>query len=273
MHPNNMTGWDEIKCLRDCDRHYSRQVEVKLAGKTGYQDLTPIPFELGFPFLVWDTDEHPVDGGLYCPARDAVSETILSHGVWEPRETTVAAHWFAQGKPFVDMGAQLGWFSIVAALHGCEVHAVEADQDNLTLLEGTFDLNDVSDLLTVHADRVGPGFDELPEMEVGFVKIDLEGAEDQAVRVLWPSIRAGLVDAILMEVSPVFDDYYPGLVNKLINQGYEAYMMPPKRRPPHVIDGSPESLSRWKFSHLPPDRVAELVESWHQEDVLFVRSV
>lgn len=270
-HPGNMSAWADVKCQRGCERHWSQEVEVRLGGPTAYADFTPIPFETSFDMFVFDIAEHPIDGGPYCPAHDVVSETILSHGVWEPRETTIAL-WHILNRPgvVVDMGAQLGWYTLLATAHDRQVIAYECDADYLGMIEASLALNGLEGMATTEAERITPASDEILPVEVCFAKLDLEGAEDQGIRLLWPSIQEGMVHAMLVEVSPVFDDYYPGLVNRIINQGYEAYLMPPKHSPPHEID-SPYSLAPWRIDDRSPSELAALVESWHQEDVLFVR--
>lgn len=62
------------------------------------------------------------------------------------------------------------------------------------------------------------------------VKIDLEGAEDEALRVLAPVIAAGAIEHMLIEVSPVFRgvEHYAGLVRGLMDAGYVVYRLPPK---------------------------------------------
>lgn len=266
-HPNNMTAWDTIECRRSCDVHHSRWADINLATHR-YADLTPIPprFHRRFTMEIWDTELHPVDGGPYCPARDAVSETILSHGVWEPRETAVMLSCLERfdGAMF-DMGAQLGWFSLIAGLGGADVTAWECDRDNRDRLRSSAARLEVA--VSIVPNRIGPDTEPLPPTKVAFAKIDLEGAERDAVRILWPSIDAGLVDSMLIEVSPVFDDYYGDMVAGIMENGYEAFMMPPKRFPPYRID-TLDDLASWRLN---PEGVVATVDGWHQEDVLFVR--
>lgn len=269
-HPNNMTTWPTIGCQRGCDTHYTRWVDINLA-RHGYADLTPIPprFQHRFTMSVWDPKMHPVDGGAYCPAHDAVSETLVSHGVWEPRETVAALLSIERFTgAVVDMGAQLGWYSILGLIAGRNVVAFEADPLNAEALGESVDLNNLpADRLTIHHYRIDADTKVLPVMDVAFAKIDLEGAERDGVRILWPSIEASRVGAIMVEVSPVFDSYYPDLVCGLIESGYDAHLMPPKAHPPHVI----RHLSDLPRLDGTTADIMTTVEGWHQEDVLFVR--
>lgn len=273
-HPNDMTTWSDIRCQRGhgARDHVTREVEITLGGLTGYRDLAPIParFARSFKMLVWDPEVHPVDGGPYCPCHDAVSEAIVSAGVWEPSETiaTLSACSATSGS-FVDFGAQLGWFSLVAASCGLTVHAYEADADNMAVLEKNFALNGWSDRLVTHLERVGPRSEPLEVDRIDLAKIDLEGAERDGVKVLWPKITEGRVDNLLIEVSPVFADYYPDLVADLVSEGFRAYELPPKRRPPHRFDVLPRDLEPWRIDTRLDLR--DYVASWHQADVWFTR--
>lgn len=272
-----MTDWSEIRCERGCDNHPTRLVNIQLGGPTAYGDLTPIPqrFARSFEIEVWDTDLTPVDNDPHwCPAHDAVSETILALGVWEPQETAVLMMcWEAIQSPatFVDFGAQIGWFSTLAATFPhLRVVCIEADPDVCEVLDRNVGRTGlVPGRLMGIRRRIGPRSRAIsfPNDDLKIVKIDIEGAEADAIRVLKPEIDAKNVPFILMEVSPCFNDTYPELVTSLMDLGYHAYCLPPKQRPPVVLD---------QLTDLLPFRivgdsgeVAEQVASWHQRDVLF----
>lgn len=276
-HPNAMIHWDEIRCQRGHKHHASLRTTVALGGVTGYGDYAPIPkrFARQFEMAVWDPLTHPVDGGPYCPAHDAVSATILSHHVWEPRETTIALHVMEgadRTSAVIDMGAQLGWYTLLAASCGLPVLAYEADAENQRLLLSSLDANDWRSLVQLVPWRINESTPELylPDVRIALAKIDLEGAEDQAIRMLWPSIEAGLVDHLIVEVSPVFADYYPELVVRLVDAGYRAFTLPPKQRPPvSLLDLC--ALEPYRIDTLARDALAKWVADCHQEDVFFVR--
>lgn len=294
-HPNAMVAWDEIACQRSHD-HHAMSVEVMLgsppATPHGYFDYPQVParFARQFSMMVWDPQRHPVDGGPYCPAHDAVSETIVSHRIWEPRETILALQVLStapEGSWMLDMGAQLGWYSWLALSSGVPVIAWEADPDNARMLEATATLNnwgsrlltgeDISSMRRVHLEvfneRIGP---DSPSTDasgfpggIRFVKMDLEGAENMAVGMLRPALDAGRIDHILMEVSPCFADYYPDLVVGLIESGYRAYMLPEKHQPPWPLDDLPADLEEWRLDGHAD--VQAFVASWQQEDIWLAR--
>lgn len=277
-----MTEWSEIACTRGHGQHQTRQVHIDIGGPTAYRDLAPIPrrFKRAFDMLIWDPDRYPVDGGPYCPAHDAVSETIAMHRIWEPQETTLTLQVCSGAEPglLVDFGSQIGWFSLLALSAGARVLALDADEENLRILHDSIIANgwytnptgfwSPGDRWELRNLRVSPDTPPFEARPIRLAKIDIEGAEDQAVRVLWPSIEAGLVDFLLIEISPVFADYYPDLVASLLDAGYDGYMLPPKMQPPARLDVFPDDLEPGRID---PATARETVASWTQANVWFAR--
>lgn len=273
-HAGLMSAWPEIACQRGHSTHASQLVHVDLAAGHGYHDYGPLPASLArtFNMAIWPPETYPVDGGPYCCAHDAVSETIVSHAIWEPRETAFALHAFTTARPgqvFVDMGAQLGWFTLLAASCGVRTTAFEADPENLRLLRASAGLNGWSDLVDTYETRIGPDTPVAPLWEVRLAKLDLEGAEEDGIRMLWPSIEAGLVDFMEIEVSPVFrpGDHYPRLLRSLVDVGYRIYLLPPKQRPPVLLADPEVALAPYELTGAFEAQVA----AWHQEDIIAVR--
>lgn len=268
-----MTGWEMISCQRGHEQHDTREIVVSLGGPTKYRDLPSIPrrFADTFEMEIWDTARYPVDDGLWCPAHDAVSETLVSHGIWEPAETTLMLEAFRYVDTFVDIGAQLGWYSVLAARAGLNVVAFEADLDVAAVCNRNMARH--AHLLAhfgVHIVRVGPEAGQLvsPSNERIAVKIDIEGAEADAVAMLAGAMDN--IDFMLIEISPVFNDTYPDLVAGLIELGFNAYLVPTKQFPPASLQILPDDLAIWDLgSDL--EEVRATVGGWHQQNVLFVR--
>lgn len=79
--------------------------------------------------------------------------------VYEPGGTAVISSWLDDSPLFVDVGANIGWFSALAAARGVDVVAFEMQARFLTALRKNLTLNSTGQELTVeHAavgDRVG----------------------------------------------------------------------------------------------------------------------
>jgi FkbM family methyltransferase len=110
--------------------------------------VSALPFATGRAFAVLDLSATPtleavveaqtVAGVLLSPCADAViTPMLVEEGVWEPAETRYLEEILRPGQTFVDVGAHVGYFSVLAAERvGFEgsVIAVEPEPRNLDLL-------------------------------------------------------------------------------------------------------------------------------------------
>ncbi len=67
-------------------------------------------------------------GQLWIPASDNVMRPILEEtGAWEPEEAALLAEFHRPGLRFLDVGANVGYFSLLVAQHcpGAQIHAFE----------------------------------------------------------------------------------------------------------------------------------------------------
>ena len=176
------------------------------------------------PFWVWDWDTYSGYRG-YCTGQDDVSRTLLLYGKWEEQEGDRMRAILRPGDVFLDFGAHIGWFSIMAANRGAVVHAYEGDAENLDLLRINARLHNVASQVTAHALWVGEGTKtedlHLPSGPIRLVKIDLEGNEQYAVGALLPALDR--IEHIAMEVSPCFNDSYPDIVAVLEAHGFQTW--------------------------------------------------
>ncbi|MFK8051170.1 MAG: FkbM family methyltransferase [Halioglobus sp.] len=77
-----------------------------------------------------------------------MSRTIRETGLWEPYETSLILNLLGPGQVFVDVGANIGYFSIVAANlvgRSGQVVAFEPDPANYSLLKASIALNGFED--------------------------------------------------------------------------------------------------------------------------------
>ena len=206
----------------------------------------------------------------WCTGQDIISYSIAEQGVWEGYETLTVLDVLDRGKRadlMLDLGAHIGWYSALADQFG--VFTVEASAENNLLIGKN---------VAAHADPwvdTGPAWidEDTPILPadaepIHLVKIDLEGAENHAVRMLSALFAARKINYCLMEVSPVFADYYSDLVVWIADQGYRIYQIPGKgwERTPEYSDQPLETLRR--YCEISRDRLKETVGSWRQENVL-----
>ncbi len=80
-----------------------------------------------------------------------VSQRIRDEGIWEPYETSLVLSLLRAGDVFVDVGANVGYFSVLAAsVVGPQgaVFAFEPDADNCRLLRANAELNGLGNCIT-----------------------------------------------------------------------------------------------------------------------------
>ncbi len=112
--------------------------------------LTSLEFKLGHADLVKpDLDLIETDGRkIYVYADDAGISAMLRGGLYEPNVTAFLVSRLQPGHTFVDIGANLGHFSLLAAVaveHG-RVVAVEPSSRNVMALRTSIRANDLTNI-------------------------------------------------------------------------------------------------------------------------------
>jgi FkbM family methyltransferase len=180
---------------------------------------------------------------LFVDTRDVgLSVHLLTDGFWEMPHTEALMQLVKPGMVAADLGANLGYFTVLLSeLVGADgrVHAFEPNPALAALLTSSVEINGFASRTTVHACalgesdqtgalRVPPGqpknawmvaperrreddvevpvrsLDSLPELaEVDFLKIDVEGAERDIWRGMSALIASGRPLTIVLEFRPV----------------------------------------------------------------------
>ena len=217
------------RCQAGHKWHESKPVHIRLLGQPDVPDFPPIPHHLAcaWDMRVWDTGRYMGQAGIYCTGQDETSHSITTQGIWEGYETLTALEILHAGDGLVvDIGAQVGWYTMLAAVNGNPVVAVEADPENVRLLRMNTGGLDVE---VVHG-WVGPASPTVEsECRVRLIKADIEGLEREAVRVFRPMLEARRVDWLLLELTPSFPGSdVGGVVRALQDCGYGTWLVPTK---------------------------------------------
>lgn len=146
------------------------------------------------------------------PADRVMSETVAARGEWEEDVAKAIEKFLKQGWTFLDVGANVGYFSLIAAQRGHDVIAIDADPEACDLLSRNAARNGLADRITVVCSAVdvasggallstdygdNPGarhlgsdgdavstarlVDLLGDRRPEMIKIDIEGMEYQAL--------------------------------------------------------------------------------------------
>src|SRR2546428_696175 len=86
------------------------------------------------------------------PADLVISFNIYATGFWEPRETLLLHRLLSEESIVVDVGANIGWFTLYSPGKGKQVHAFEPEPTSLELLRKSIARNEFSNVqLNAHA--------------------------------------------------------------------------------------------------------------------------
>jgi hypothetical protein len=102
--------------------------------------------EISRRLRLWLTGNVEIDGLTYYLADDgnALTETILDSGTWEPTQTSVIRNQLCEGDTFIDIGANIGWYTVLASKRVGEngrVIAFEPDPGCFALLKRNVEEN------------------------------------------------------------------------------------------------------------------------------------
>ncbi len=172
--------------------------------------------------------------------RQLVDRAIYCQGEWEPLETALFAQILRPGDRVADVGANIGWFSLLAARlvgPGGQVDSFEANRDTFALLQDNLSLNACGNV-TAHCLAVGEtaglariapreagnagadgvelasgGADAVPlvrldevlaEAPLRLIKLDIEGWEAKALRGAEGLLRRAEAPDLVFEFTPEF---------------------------------------------------------------------
>lgn len=166
-------------------------------------------------------------------AMDQILQDFLGHGEYEPHTTKLVEEYVKPDDVCVDVGASIGYFTLLFARLGKEVYSVEPTRNQFEFLKENVKLNkyeykvklfnlaasDKKEDLHIQANATQDHMDAVPldsilPKKVDFVKIDVDGSE--------PKVLKGLVKTI--ERNPqlkMIIEYYPSYIEKLGNQPQE----------------------------------------------------
>ena len=227
-------------------------------------------------FITVDGNETVSEHGKYCTGQDIISYCIDKQQVWEVEETGVMLDILSEKSNgiFLDFGSHIGYYSILAALKGYTVASFDSSAENLALLFESAQVNQVNDKINQYYCLLD---DQVPILsrdaeEVQLVKMDIEGAERHAVQMCADLIGGHKIKYLIMEVSPVFNNTYPALVETICGQGYDVYLIETRKDWEHraELDASPLKTVL-KYCKIPAEGRKEYVASLNQENFLFVR--
>jgi FkbM family methyltransferase len=145
-----------------------------------------------------------------------ISEHLVAHGVWEPFETDLILGALRPGDVFVDCGANIGWYTVLAAVAGAEVFAFEPMPVNAQLLRDNCARNAVADQVTIVQCALGD--------HRGTTALHLSNDNQGDHRVALPGGARATIDVAVRTLADTIGSVRPRVM-KLDTQGSEVNIL------------------------------------------------
>jgi FkbM family methyltransferase len=145
-----------------------------------------------------------------------VSEHIATRGEWEPLETEVIGRFLHPDALFVDCGANLGWFSVIAAARGARVVAFEPFPPNAALLRDNISRNGFVNQIEMYELALGAA--------PGHARLDLSDDNQGDHRLATGPTRRRSVEVEVVTIDATLGGRAP-TVMKLDTQGSEVAIL------------------------------------------------
>lgn len=263
-------------CQAGHPHHERLRIDLNLDGPHhGLPDIPGIPDYLAhvMRFEVYNYQLYRDTTG-YCTGDDVVSFSIYTQGVWEGFETLLELDILHRGDRnnlVLDFGGHVGWYSTLAAMDGYKVTAFEIDAENIDVLMHNAALNGVGENVTavnLWVDEHSPPL--VVDERVEFLKCDIEGNEQHAYAMTADLFREQRVNYALLEISPVFNNSYPALIETIADLGYRPYLVPGKRWEHSDAFGEAPLDTLQAHCEIPRNELRATIESWSQENMLLI---
>jgi hypothetical protein len=171
---------------------------------------------------------------------------------------------------FVDVGCQLGYYSVLSSLVGVQTISIDFCNSFLTLFRKTIENNKLTKIKIVN-ESVDENFDLLEHVSsnINLIKIDIEGSEKFLFSSIEPLLSENKIKNIIMEISPNLDDSYRDLCQKLYSHGYQIYDIGLSHQ--RKLNQNTNHLQNIEKLKIPIDNISDYIENleYRQSNFLF----
>lgn len=175
--------------------------------------------------------------------NDLVSADIRKFKCWEPYQTEITIEILKKikNKEFIDIGAHIGYYSVICGVYGFNVKAYEKNNLFFKVLESNVKEHENITIYNqcVDENNIHSAFEN---KNIGLIKIDVEGNEPEIIYGMKDYIEGRKIDCMIIEISPKFRpvDVWKNLINFLLNNNFNIYDI--GLSPPRFLDTNTNHL-------------------------------
>ncbi len=190
-------------------------------------EFEPVNEDLGQYYRISQGSRFFVDFNERDPALHQIMQDFMLHGEYEPHTTKLVKELVKEGDVCLDVGASIGYFTLLMAKKAALVVAVEATKNQATRIARNVDANKLKNValynvgawssekeITINANASqtekahAQTIDSLIGVAVDFVKMDIDGSEPEALKGMEETIKRSPNMKMVIE-------YYPKYIRKL----------------------------------------------------------
>jgi FkbM family methyltransferase len=165
------------------------------------------------------------------PMEAAVSKSIFLHKEWEPFESNLFCHSISEGDIVLDIGAHIGWYSLLASARvgkRGKVYAFEPEPKSFSILSRNIKLNYITNIVLVNkALSNSSGSEQL------FVNLYKKGPSNYQ---MWPIDNEDSISIDVITLDEYLKDKHVDVI-KIDAEGYEVKVF---RGAEKVLSENPE---------------------------------
>ena len=159
---------------------------------------------------------------------DIISYCLEKDKCWEPFQTEITAE-ILKNKPngiFIDVGCQLGYYSILSSVIGIKTISIDSCNYFLDILKETIKVNNLQNINIIdkHVDNTFNINDYVSSGDyISLIKIDIEGDEHYIINSLDIFFEHKKIQNLIIEISPKLNNTYKNICKKLNSYGFNIY--------------------------------------------------
>lgn len=212
-----------MNCIKEHPQHQTSPMKVFLPYKAKGSKR--------FVMDVYDYNEYKGYKG-FCLGKDKTSEHVHLKGVYEKPVTALVQDILERGNKrnlVLDFGAHIGWYSVIAALYGYHVAAIEGDRQNIEMLIKNATYNKLEKKLILNhtfIDELSPAVELTTKQNIQLMKADIHGYEYVAFEMCRNLFEQKRVNYAILKMS-FTQDQAVSFIEDVIETGYSVYLIPP----------------------------------------------